>query len=191
MKRVIAVVLSLGFALSANAQVLSGSNSDSSSSSQSASGSQSNNANSVNIISSVPDTQNISSQAYSREQVEVTGQQHIKTNTAIGLAAAVSFSSDYCGGTAGAGASAAGITIGGNKPVFDENCQKLRRAEKLGMSAVSAYNMGMKSAAAKLQYMSIWQLCTIDQQAQEACLELGLITEKHLPNSEQPTPVLP
>jgi hypothetical protein len=190
MKRFIAVVLSLGFALSANAQVLTSDN-QANSNSQSASGSQSNNANSVSIISSVPDTQNISSEAFSRELVEVSGTQTVKTNTAVGLAAAVSFSSDYCGGTAGVGASALGVTLGGNTPVFDENCQALRRSEKLGMAAVSAYNLGMKNLAAKMEYLAIWQICVSNPTLQDACFHQGVIGENGMANSNQATPILP
>lgn len=176
---------------SAHAQVLSGSNSYSSSSSQSASGAQSNNANNVNIISSVPDVQRHESTATSAESVEVTGQQHFKTNTPVGLAAAVSFSSDYCGGTTSGGASAAGISIGASKPVFDANCQALRRAEKLGMAAVSAHNLGMRDLSAKLQYLAVWQVCTSNPTLQDACLHQGVIAENGLINSQQATPILP
>lgn len=178
----IAALLLPGFA---QAQVIAGSNAESSSTS--ASGSQSNNANNVTIQSSVPELQ----RHEATEAVNVTGQQHIKTNTGVGLAAAVSFSSDYCGGTTSAGASAAGITIGGSKPIMDANCQALRRAEKLGMSAVSAHNMGMRSLGAKLQYLSIWQICVSDPTLQDACFHQGVIAENGLINSQQATPVLP
>ena len=190
MKYILALALSLSvFGL--NAQVLSGSNSDSSSSSSSASGSQSNNANNVNIISSVPDQQNVNATSSSIEKIDLDGQQHFKTNTMVGLAAAVSFSSDYCGGTASGGASAAGITIGAGKPVFDENCRALRRAEKFGMAAVTAHNLGLRTHAAKLENLAIWQLCVIDQTTQDACLELELITRKDMPSTKQPLPVRP
>lgn len=187
--RIIVLASLMAACFAANAQVLSGSESNSTSSSQSASGANSNNANAVNITSSVPELQTISSN--SREFVEVSGTQNIKTNTAIGLAAAVSFSSDYCGGTAGAGASAAGITIGGNKPIFDANCQALRRAEKLGMAAVSAHNLGMKNLAAKMEYLSIWQICVSNQELQDACYHQGVIAKNGMINSDQGTPVLP
>lgn len=172
-----------------SAQVLSGSNADSSSSSTSASGSQSNNANNVNIISSVPDQQNIATTATDTLRLDGEQTTNFKTNTMVGLAASVSFSSDYCGGTASGGASAAGITIGAGKPVFDKNCQALRRAEKFGMAAVTAYNLGLKTQANKLQALAVWQLCVIEEVPQDACLELGLITRKDMPHTDYPLPV--
>lgn len=183
---ILAALLLPGFA---QAQVIAGSNSESSSASQSASGAQSNNANNVNIISSVPETQRHESTA--TESVNVTGQQHIKTNTGVGLAAAVSFSSDYCGGTVSGGASAAGITIGGAKPVFDSNCQKLRGSEGNWRGSFNAKQMGMHSLAAKLAYLAVWENCTRNPDVQAACYELGLIRNDGMVNVQQPEPVLP
>ena len=190
-KSIILSLVLLPFA--ASAQTIAGSNSESSSSSASQSGSQSNNANNVNIISSAPETQRISGEYFSREAIEVTGQQHIKTNTAIGLAAAVSMSSDYCGGTTGVGASAAGITIGGNKPVFDEVCQKARIGEKFGMAAATAYNAGLKHRSFDLQAMSWWEFCTAGNNPQRlaACRRRGLIDDADMPQVGNPQPTNP
>lgn len=114
--------------------------------------------------------------------------QEFKTNTSVPLAAAVSFSTDYCGGTASAGASSGGlgISIGGAKPIMDGNCQSLRRAEKFGIMSVTAYNAGNKELAGKLLAMSVWELCTSEANGrtskekvipstQAGCLYLGLI----------------
>lgn len=156
-----------------------GANADSSSASQSAAGANSNNANNVTIASSAPETQT----------VRYTGGQHIKSNTPVGLAASVSFSSDYCGGTASGGASAAGITIGASKPIMDENCQALRRAEKIGMAAVTAANLGNAEASEKLHRLAVWQLCVIDQTMQDACHYIGLVGDGTMPRTDDTLPV--
>jgi len=98
-------------------------------------------------------------------------------NTPVGLAAAVSFSSDYCGGTVSGGASAAGITIGGSKVNFDPNCQALRRAEKFGMAAVTAANLGMREDSAKLERMAVWELCASNDMTAQACRDMGLVSK--------------
>lgn len=88
----------------------------------------------------------------------------VKTNTPVGLTASSSFSSDYCGATASAGASAAplGISIGASGPKYDRSCQSLRRAEKFGMAAANAQNMGQPELAQKLMSMMIWSICMAD-----------------------------
>lgn len=149
------------------------------SSSQSAAGANSNNANNVTIASSAPETQT----------VRYTGGQHIKSNTPVGLAASVSFSSDYCGGTASGGASAAGFTIGASKPIMDPNCQALRRAEKIGMAAVTAANLGNADVSEKLHRLAVWQLCVIDQTMQDACHYIGLVGDGTMPRTDETLPV--
>ena len=110
--------------------------------------------------------------------------QKVYTNNAIPLAASSSFSSDYCGGTASGGASAApiGISIGGSGPVFDKSCQSLRRAEKFGMAAANASNLGQAELAGRLMSMMIWSICTsdsagpkADKSTAQACSALGLM----------------
>lgn len=110
--------------------------------------------------------------------------QKVFTNNAVPLAASSSFSSDYCGGTASGGASAApiGISIGGSGPVFDKSCQSLRRAEKFGMAAANAHNLGQPELAGKLMSMMIWSICTsdsggpkADKATAKACDTAGLL----------------
>ena len=108
----------------------------------------------------------------------------VRTNTAVPLAAAVSFSSDYCGGTVAAGASGFGISLGASGPKMDGNCQSLRRAERFGVAAVTARNLGSIEASEKLMAMMVWELCTSESNArrgenppssQHACEALGLV----------------
>lgn len=110
--------------------------------------------------------------------------QKLYTNAPVPLAASSSFSSDYCGGTASGGASAApiGISFGGSGPVFDKSCQSLRRAEKFGMAAANASNMGQPELAGRLMSMMIWSICTsdtggpkADKTTAVACDKLGLL----------------
>jgi hypothetical protein len=119
---------------------------------------------------------------------------YVYTNNAVPLAASSSFSSDYCGGTASGGASAAplGISIGGAGPVFDKSCQSLRRAEKFGMAAANASNMGQPDLAGRLMSMMIWSICTADSSGTKAdrstamaCGSIGLLGTT---GSVQPSP---
>jgi hypothetical protein len=119
---------------------------------------------------------------------------YVYTNNAVPLAASSSFSSDYCGGTASGGASAAplGISIGGAGPVFDKSCQSLRRAEKFGMAAANAANMGQADLAGRLMSMMIWSICTADSAGAKAdrstamaCSNIGLLGSM---GSQQPSP---
>lgn len=89
---------------------------------------------------------------------------YVGTNAAIPLAASSSFSSDYCGGTASGGVSAApiGISIGGAGPTFDKSCQSLRRAEKFGMAAANWHNLGYPERAVAMMRMMEWSICTSD-----------------------------
>lgn len=124
----------------------------------------------------------------------------VNTNAAVPLAASSSFSSDFCGATASGGVSAApiGISIGGAKPVYDKNCQGLRRAEKFGMAAANAHNMGQAELAGRLMSLMIWSICTSDTETysegkadksntpsatEQACSKMLL-----LGNSTMPTP---
>ena len=172
------VAASFFFAPRANAQVVSESNSEA----NSTAGSQSNNANQVNINSTSPEQQTY----------RYDGSYTVKGNTPVGLAAAVSFSSDYCGGTNSAGASGAGITIGGSRVSFDPNCQALRRVEKMGMLAVSLHNMGSVDMARRMQALAVWQMCLVTGEQNEtlldACRELALIEDRDMPRVMEPTP---
>lgn len=117
----------------------------------------------------------------------------VMANQNVPLAAAVSFSSDYCGGTASAGVSTSiGFSVGGAKPVMDSNCQSLRRAEKFSIVAATAHNMGQKEWGTKLLSMAIWELCMSeendsrsdgDQQpsTRDACGKLGLYGDQPFP----------
>jgi len=91
-------------------------------------------------------------------------QTEVRTNNSVPLAASSSFSSDYCGGTSSGGVSAAplGISIGASGMKYDKSCQSLRRAEKFGMAAVNAQNMGQRELAGRLMTMMIWSICTSD-----------------------------
>jgi len=88
----------------------------------------------------------------------------VRTNNAVPLTSSSSFSSDYCGGSVSGGVSAAplGISVGGAGTKFDKSCQSLRRAEKFGMAAVNAANMGQLELSGKLMSMMIWSICTSD-----------------------------
>lgn len=104
----------------------------------------------------------------------------LKTNDPVPLVAGVSFSSDYCGGTASGGASAAGISIGASKPLMDRNCQAIRRAQTFGMLSANAKNMGNLEQANRLMAMSIYEICesglgSTETFTQDACLSLGLV----------------
>jgi hypothetical protein len=108
----------------------------------------------------------------------------IRTNPGVPLAASSSFSSDYCGGTISGGGSFAplGISLGGAAPKFDKSCQALRRAEKFGMAAANAQNMGQPALAQQLMTMMIWSICTSDSGGPEdrhptaqACNMAGLM----------------
>jgi len=109
---------------------------------------------------------------------------NVKTNAAVPLAAAVSFSSDYCGGIVSGGASGFGLSLGASAPKMDGNCQSLRRAEKFGVAAVTARNLGSVEVSEKLMAMMVWELCTSESNArrgekppssQHACEALGLV----------------
>lgn len=163
------------------------------------------NSNSDSRASSVSGTNNavtvaISSHTPDRQQIDYSGSYNVKSNTMVALAAGVSMSSDYCGGTASGGASAAGISVGASKPLMDRNCQALRRVEKMGVAAVTAFNLGDKVTASKLKNLMVWQLCVSDTaedasranqvpSVQQACLDLGLITERGMDRTTDPRPV--
>lgn len=107
----------------------------------------------------------------------------LNTNAAVPLAASSSFSSDFCGATASGGVSAApiGISIGGAKPVYDANCQGLRRAEKFGMAAANAHNMGQHELAGRLMSLMIWSICTSDTQTYSE----GKADKSHTPSATE------
>ena len=100
----------------------------------------------------------------------------VKTAPGHGLAATTnSFSSDYCGGTAQAGVSGPGFSLGGSKQAYDTNCQALRRAEKFGQLAVTAHNLQQHSQSLRLLNMSIFEVCSLDEDTVEMCLEQELV----------------
>jgi hypothetical protein len=119
-----------------------------------------------------------------------------KTNNSVPLVAGVSFSSDYCGGTASGGASAAGISVGASKPIMDRNCQAIRRAQTFGMLSANAKNLGNVEQANRLMAMSIYEICESGLGDKEtitanACLSLGLVVLGDLPGPRplnSPTP---
>jgi len=121
----------------------------------------------------------------------------VRTNNAVPLASSSSFSSDYCGGSVSAGGSSAplGISIGMAAPKFDKSCQSLRRAEKFGMAAVNAMNMGQAELGGRLMSMMIWSICTsdsagpaIERSTADACDKLLLLGSIRSADSKQPTP---
>lgn len=85
----------------------------------------------------------------------------VRTNSNVPLAASVSFSSDYCAGTASGGLSIAGIGVsaGAGSPVADPNCQALRRAEKMSILAATAQNMGLDQWSSRLMAVAIFEAC--------------------------------
>jgi len=121
----------------------------------------------------------------------------VRTNNAVPLASSSSFSSDYCGGSVSAGGSSAplGISIGMAAPKFDKSCQSLRRAEKFGMAAVNAVNMGQPELSGRLMSMMIWSICTSDsggpdagRSTADACDKLLLLGSIRSADSNQPSP---
>lgn len=192
MRTLLAAALMLSFGM-ANAQTVdntvntnanAGAVADSSSESQA--GASSDNLNVVNPNQSVGVG---FTQTFEASKIPATTTARLKGNTAVPLAAAVSFSSDYCGGTASGGASAAGISLGLGAPKMDGNCQALRRAEKFGTAAANAYNAGMKDLAAKLITAQVWEICSSGDWAKHSataanCEKLGLMQEASIPVAE-------
>lgn len=102
--------------------------------------------------------------------------QTIRNTPGVGLAAATnSFSSDYCGGTAQAGVSGPGFSLGGSKQAYDTNCQALRRAEKFGQLSVTAYNFQDHDQARRLLNMAIYEVCALDEKTSDHCLTQQLV----------------
>lgn len=117
----------------------------------------------------------------------------LKTNSNVPLAAAVSFSSDYCGGTVSGGISGFGVSLGAGGPKMDEHCMSLRRAEKFGTAAANAYNAGMKDMAVKLISMEVWELCSAEvtkdgheSNTLAACRQLALVGAENLTPATMP-----
>lgn len=114
------------------------------------------------------------------EAADIPRDTKIRNTPGVGLAATTnSFSSDYCGGTAQAGVSGPGFSLGASKQAYDTNCQSLRRAEKFGQLSVTAYNFKNFEQARALLSMSIFEVCHLDVETQEACLTLNLVKEPH------------
>jgi hypothetical protein len=110
------------------------------------------------------------------EGTQVPSTTKVRNTPGIGLAATTnSFSSDYCGGTVQAGGSGPGISIGFSKQAYDTNCQALRRSEKFGQLSVTAYNFKNFEQARALLSMSIFEVCHLDTETQDACLALNLV----------------
>ncbi len=111
---------------------------------------------------------------------------YVGTNAAVPLTASSSFSSDFCGSTSSGGVSAApiGISAGFSATKYDQTCRSLRVAEKAGMLAVSASNMGFKDLSARLTALATWSVCTANGPGTEsACKTLALL------GIDQATPV--
>lgn len=123
--------------------------------------------------------------------------QEVRTNAPVYLTASSSFSSDYCGGTASGGVSAApiGISIGGAAPTFDRSCQYLRVAEKSGMLGANLHNAGYVEMGARAFMLEAWATCMAGPEADkrkkgytenatmQACLALGLLGSSASPPS--------
>lgn len=214
MKSIIALAIALALAGNADAQsitagqtVVSGSESNSNANSGSVSGSTSvsdqqqgqsqglQNSNSAST-SAQQGNQQATSLVFEASTIPTDTTVNWKGNTTVALAAGVSFSSDYCGGTASAGASAAGVSIGGAKPIMDGNCQAMRRAEKFGVAAANAHNMGFAPLAANLLAMQVWEICQAGNDAKvsstaEACVKLGLVGPGSMPHDPPSHNTLP
>lgn len=209
MKSITMLAVALALAGNANAQAIVGvgSNSESTanSSSQSSSGAVSDqqqgqsqglqNSNSAST-SAQQGNQQATSLTFEASVIPTDTTVRWKGNTTVALAAGVSFSSDYCGGTASAGASAAGVSIGGAKPIMDGNCQAMRRAEKFGVAAANAHNMGFAPLAANLLAMQVWEICQAGNDAKvsstaEACVKLGLVGPGSMPHDPPAHGTLP
>jgi hypothetical protein len=161
------------------------STSDANSSSASQAGSASNQAQQANNAGNVQGVVLNSAPVPTRTTTD------FKTNNSVPLVAAVSFSSDYCGGTASGGASGAGWSVGVSKPLMDRNCQAIRRAQTFGMLSANARNLGNLDQANKLMALSIYEICESgigDKETftQSACLSLGLVVAGHM----DPAPAL-
>jgi hypothetical protein len=99
------------------------------------------------------------------------------TNAAVPLAASSSFSSDFCGSTVSGGTSLApfGVSVSASATKYDATCRALRVAEKAGMLAVSANNMGFKDLSSRLTALATWSVCTSNGvNTADACMKLGL-----------------
>jgi hypothetical protein len=109
-------------------------------------------------------------------------QTEVRTNNAVPLTSSSSFSSDYCGGTVSGGVSAApiGISLGASGTRFDKSCQSLRRAEKFGMAAVNAQNMGQPELSGRLMSMMIWSICTSDTDGTDRAQDTATACDKLL-----------
>lgn len=184
-----ALLMIVGTASAQNVGVITDANSDANANSASQSGAAANSGgNTIKPNQQVGVSSSTTfQQTFQASQIPTETKTKIETNAAVPLAAAVSFSSDYCGGTASGGASAAGISVGIAKPMMDGNCQALRRAEKFGTAAANAYNANMKDTAAKLVNMQVWEICMAGNDATvshtaEACQRLGLIGEGDMPH---------
>lgn len=209
MKSIIALAIALALAGNANAQAIVGvgsnSESNANSSSQSSSGaisdqqqgqSQGMQSSNANTTTAQQGNQQATSLVFEASVIPTDTTTRWKGNTTVALAAGVSFSSDYCGGTASAGASAAGVSIGGAKPIMDGNCQAMRRAEKFGVAAANAHNMGFAPLAANLLAMQVWEICQAGNDAKvsstaEACVKLGLVGPGSMPHDPPSHSTLP
>lgn len=180
MKRIVLLgLLALASTPALAGEINNSSNSNSTSSSQS--GSVANTSNAMTVVTTAPDQQT----------VEYAGDYKVRTapGTVLGGFSG-SFSSDYCNGTAQAGASGLGWSLGAGKQVADKNCQKLRRVERFGQLAATAGG-DTTLTGRKLISMATWEACTTDPTTVKACKELGLIVDDELPKVQNPLPTQP
>jgi hypothetical protein len=183
------LMLAFGAANAQNVGVISGSESESNANSSSHSGAAANSGgNEIKPNQQVGiSTSTQFNQTFEAANIPTTTTQKWKGNNSVPLAAAVSFSSDYCGGTASGGLSGFGLSAGLSAPKMDGNCQALRRAEKFGTAAANAYNAGMKDIAAKLIAVQVWEICMAGNDAKvsytaEACQKMGLLDAGNMPH---------
>lgn len=140
-------------AVSAHAQTAVNSNSSASTAST-AGANSAGNAQQLVLNSSAPGTQTIKS----------TGQ-------AVVSGFAGSFSSDYCGGTAGVAVGGPGFSVSGGAPKFDDTCRFLRTFERVQQAAASdpAHAAELRSAALEI-------LAEVDPKVRIILTRHGLVT---------------
>jgi hypothetical protein len=83
------------------------------------------------------------------------GTQTIKsTGQAVLSGFAGSFSSDYCGGTAGVAVGGPGFSVSGGAPKFDDTCRFLRTFERVQQAAASDPGNAAELRAAALEILA-------------------------------------
>ena len=168
-----------------NSGAVSGSASDSRSLSDQTQGQSSNNSNAASnsntvgqqVGQSASNSQGVSVQNNFNSSQRRFTKEEVRTNAAVPLTASSSFSSDFCGSTQSGGASASpiGISLGIAGTKYDQTCRSLRVAEKAGMLAVSANNMGFKDLSSRLTALATWNVCMANgPDLKAACEKLAL-----------------